>query len=170
MVSSCSHHCSSTNLIYSFFTFFFSEFLKNIWNFSNLPPSPPHSEWMRCGAPSTWFGYACSVWYIYGPGITSWSSIMASIRFPFGWALPYNLYFWLLPLGPRKYLVLTGTVYDIFMESQWSQLYACNSQFAFLAKIVLKIINNADPNQKSLRLKKGRPKTKKSCNANFFQL
>ena len=62
-----------------------------------------------------------------------------------------------------------GIVYDNFMKLQQSQLYTCNNQFAFAANIILKINNNTDTNQKSLRIKKNRSKPKKlhckSCSA-----
>ena len=44
------------------------------------------------------------------------------------------------------------------MELQRSQLYSSNNQFAFEAKSIKK---NADPNEKSLRIKKVRPEPKK---------
>ena len=54
------------------------------------------------------------------------------------------------------------------MEWQRSQLYACNNQFAFAAKIISKIKKNADPNQKSLRIKKRSPQTEKALMQIWF--
>ena len=45
------------------------------------------------------------------------------------------------------------------MEYQRSQLYGCNNQFAFAVKIISKIKKKADPNQKSVLLKKCLPQT-----------
>ena len=39
------------------------------------------------------------------------------------------------PLGPQNLLLLIGEVYDTSMKSQGSQLYACNNQSAFEAKL-----------------------------------
>ena len=145
-------------LVYSLFTFFFSEFLNKISNLSNLPPF--WNDFVLWGPPSNWLAYACSMWYLYELGITSPFFIWGSIRFSIGG--PPKVYIFASSLlGSHKALLLIGIVYDTFMELQRSQLYASNNQFAYEAEIVPEIKKECWSKSKKPSDKKVRHKSKK---------
>jgi len=117
-------------LVYSFFTFFSSEFLKNIGNFSNHPLI---EMTLRCGAPInlTCLCLECVIPLWTCNNIIFLYNCFNSLSL---WVAPILKFIFLaLPPWAPKILSPYRTKYT-FMESQRSQLCAWNNHFAFAAK------------------------------------
>ena len=128
-------------LVYSFFIFFFRKFLKNIWNFSNLLP------------PQLWNDFA-----LWGPHQRGLQYLWCVIplrpcnNIVFLYKSFNSISLWVGPILILIFLLLPP----------WApKLLSLTTNLHLRQKLFNKCKKNADPNQKSLWLKKWSPQTEK---------